>query len=68
MVRMGKLDRINEARNQLSRIIRSYSRGDLDRVKYRDLVYGLSALLAFQRAELDQELEKRLDAIEEKLK
>ncbi len=68
MVRIGKLDRINTARHELTRMIRAYHNGEIERVKFRDLVYALSVLLSFQRAELDQEIEKRLDAIEEKLK
>ena len=67
MKQLRSIKRVNEARQQLSRIIKAYFNGELDATLYRNLVYGFSHLLAFQRAELDMDIEKRLEAIEEKL-
>jgi hypothetical protein len=67
MKQLRRMNRIPEARMQMTRLIKAYYLGEIEPVTFRNLVYGLSTLLAFQRAELDQELEKRLDAIEEKL-
>jgi hypothetical protein len=41
-------------------------RGELQSDVYRDLIYGLNALLSYDRFEKETELEKRLVTLEEK--
>lgn len=67
MKQLRRIDSIPHAKQQLTRIIKAYFKGELKPEVYRNLIYGMSHLLSFQKAELDQEIEKRLDAIEEKL-
>ena len=48
--------------------IRLYMRGDIDRVLFRDLAYGMSAFLGYWKAEFELDVEKRLEALEEQLR
>ena len=43
-------------------------RGDIDRVLFRDLAYGMSAFLGYWKAEFELDVEKRLEALEEQLR
>jgi type IV secretory pathway VirB10-like protein len=52
------------ARHSLARIIRMRLRGELESDVYRDLVYGLNALLGFEKLQKETELEKRLTELE----
>jgi hypothetical protein len=54
------------ARHSLSRIIRMRLRGELESDVYRDLVYGLNALLGFEKLQKETELERRLAGLESK--
>lgn len=61
------LDSTAAARRSLARLARMRFRGELDSETYRDLIYGLSALLAFDRHLADLRMEERLAAVEEML-
>lgn len=67
MVKLGSLRSYNEAKNQLSRLIKAYHLGKLDSSTFRSLVYGFSALLQYFKLEKDLEIEERLDKIEKAL-
>ena len=54
-------------RISLGRLIRSYQKGELDSQTFRDLVYSLNLLLAFFKHASDEDLAKRLEAIENKI-
>jgi hypothetical protein len=54
------------ARHTLARVIRMRFRGELDSEVYRDLVYGLNALLGFEKLQKETELERRLAGLENK--
>ena len=43
-------------------------RGDIDRVLFRDLAYGMSVFLGYWKAEFELDVEKRLEALEEQLR
>ena len=55
------------ARLTLGRCMRRYLSGELGRDQFRDVVYGMSGLLAFFRLEADMQIEARLEAIEKTL-
>jgi hypothetical protein len=52
------------ARHSLARIIRLRFRKEIDSDLFRDLVYGLNALLGFDKFEKESALEKRLSDLE----
>jgi hypothetical protein len=54
------------ARHSLARIIRLRFRKEIDSDLFRDLVYGLNALLGFDKFEKESALEKRLSDLENK--
>ena len=54
-------------RISLGRLIRSYQKNELDSQTFRDLVYSLNLLLAFFKFQSDEDLAKRLEAIEAKI-
>ena len=62
-----RLNTLENSRQSLGRIIRMYSRGELDAVPYRNLCYGFSHYLSYWKVELDARIEERLDAIEDAL-
>ncbi len=55
----------NSARQTLGRLIRSYHRGEMDSQTFRDLIYGMNAMLAYYRFDADLEIAKRLEIVEE---
>lgn len=59
------LNTTENARRSLARVLRAYLAGTLDATKYRNLVYGLSAMLGYYRQEADMQIEARLEKIEE---
>ncbi len=67
MQRINKLNTIQEAQRELSRLIRSYYRDEIETAKFRTLVYAFSILLSFQKTASDQEIEQRLSEIEAQL-
>lgn len=62
-----RLNTLENSRQSLTRIIRMYTKGELDHEPYRDIVYGFAGLLAYWKLEKDCEIEKRLDRIEDTL-
>jgi len=54
-----------EARESLCRVTRMYYNGKICDTAYRNLVYGLSKLLEYDKYALESEMEKRLDALEQ---
>ena len=62
------LNTLENSRKTFARLLRKYARGEIDRVLYRDLVYGLTGYLGFFRTEIElqtvRELEDRLKALE----
>lgn len=58
------LDSTQAARRSLARLARMRFRGELDSETFRDLIYGLSALLAFDRHLADLRIEERLANVE----
>ncbi|MFA5638780.1 MAG: hypothetical protein WC961_07870 [Anaerovoracaceae bacterium] len=67
MQRINKLNTIQEAQRELSRLIRSYYRDEIETAKFRTLVYAFSILLSFQKTASEQEIEKRLTELEQKV-
>jgi hypothetical protein len=61
------LNTLENTRKTLSRIIRKYNAGEIEDVKFRNLVYAFSHLLGYWRTEKDLEIEERLTKLEEKL-
>ena len=55
----------DHARRTLARMIRAYHNGELESQKFRDLVYGLSTMLAYFKHAADLKIEERLQAIED---
>jgi len=64
---MGKMNTVQETRYQLERLMRANLQGSIDPGVFRNLVYSFSVLLQYHKTESEQEIEKRLDAIEAKL-
>ena len=59
-----------EARNQLTRIIREYkstAEFERDHTSFRNLIYGFSVLLQFFRTEAELEIQKDLDYLKDKV-
>lgn len=67
MKRLNSMDTIEQTRHELNRLMRSYLQEHIDGTTFRNLTYAFSILLSFHKAEADQEIEKRLDAIEERI-
>lgn len=61
-----RLNSLENSRRSFARIIRMYIRGEIDRITYRDLCYGLSAFLGYWKTELETDIEERLTALEER--
>ena len=62
------LNSLENTRKTYARILRKYAAGELNRVVFRDLVYGLTGYLAYFRTEIElhelRELEERLSEVE----
>ena len=67
MQRINKLNTLKEARGELSRLIRAYYRDEIETPKFKTLVYAFSVLLNYQKTDTDQEIEKRLTELENKV-
>ena len=57
----------DHARRTLARLMRAYHNGELESKKFRDLVYGLTTMLAYFKHAADLRIEERLEAIEDQL-
>lgn len=58
------LDTPKAARHSIARLCRMRFRGELSTEVYRDLIYGLSSLRAYDALLADLRIEERLDALE----
>ena len=67
MQRINKLNTLKETQNELSRLIKAYYRDEIETAKFRTLVYAFSILLSFQKTASEQEIEKRLTELEQKV-
>jgi hypothetical protein len=54
-------------RGTLARLARMRVRGELDSLTFRDVVYGISTILAYDKHIADLRTEERLEAIEKAL-
>ena len=54
-------------RISLGRLLRSYQKGEIESQTFRDMIYGMNLLLGFFRLDLESDVERRLELIEEKL-
>ena len=59
-----RLNSLQNTRKTLARLLREFNAGKIDEGRYKGLIYGLSILLQFWKAEQAAELEARLEAIE----
>ena len=59
------LDTASSARQSFARLIRAFAKDKIDRTKYHELVYGLSAYFSAIKATREDELENRILALEE---
>ena len=57
----------NNARRTLARFIKEYHRDEIDRVKFRDIVYAMSHLLGYFKLDAELSIEDRLERIEQAL-
>ena len=54
-------------RISLGRLLRSYQKGEIESQTFRDMIYGMNLLLGFFRLDLESDVERRLELIEETL-
>ena len=66
VLRLG-LSTIAQARASFGRILRAYYRDQIPEAKFRNMAYGFSILGGLFKAEMQQELEARLDTLEKRL-
>jgi hypothetical protein len=66
MQRIG-LGTLQATRKSFARAIREYIQGRTDAATLRTIVYALSHYLAYFRAELDQEVLERVEAMERRI-
>ena len=64
MKRRLPLNNLTNSRKTLSRLIRLFDQDEIPEGKYRALIYGFSCLLAFFKAETEQEVISRIEALE----
>ena len=67
MQRINKINTLAESRQELARLIKAYYRQELDSTTFRNLVYSFSVLLNYHKTETEQEIEKRLTELEQKV-
>jgi len=65
--RINKINTLAESRRELARLIKAYHRQELDSTTFRNLVYSFSVLLNYHKTETEQEIEKRLTELEQKV-
>jgi hypothetical protein len=61
------LSKHDSARRTLGRLIRAFHADDIDEAKFRAMVYGFNALLAYFKLDAELDIEARLEAIEKAL-
>ena len=62
-----QLNTVKNTRNSMARVMREYTRGQIEHVTFRNLVYMFSQLIAIHRLEKDIDIEKRLLELEQKI-
>jgi hypothetical protein len=62
------LDSPKNARKTISRLCRMRFRGEIDSERFRDLVYALSTMRAYDALLADLRIDERLDLIEAQIK
>lgn len=62
------LNSIENSRKTIGRLLRKYYYGQLDESTFRTLIYGLSHYLSYLKLEMETDLERRIEAIEDVLK
>ena len=62
-----RLNNLAAARSTYARIIRLRASKQIDRILYRDLVFGMNGLLAYFRTESEAAITERLAILEERL-
>lgn len=67
MQRINKLNNLQDAQNELSRLMRAYYRDEIETPKFKTLVYSFSVLLNYQKTATEQDIEKRLTDLEGKV-
>ncbi len=63
-----RLRSLKASRQTHARILREYAKGTIDTETYRAVVWGLNNYLAYLKAEQAEELERRVIALEERLR
>lgn len=58
------LSSLRNARRSLARILEAFYRNQIDDAKARTMIYGISSMVAFFKAEQDADILKRLEALE----
>lgn len=59
-----RLASVKSARQSMSRLIREYGKGNIDRDAMRDCVYAISHLSNLLKMEHDSDLDKRIEELE----
>ena len=67
MIQQLRLNTLENCRKSYNRIIRDYLAGGMDTETGRAVAYMLNGLLQYWRLEKDIEIERRLEAIEQRL-
>lgn len=62
-----RLNNLPNARRTYNRILRAYFNDEIDREKFRDLVYAFSTLIGMWKLQQTEELAERIEALEQAL-
>lgn len=62
-----RLNSLPNTRRTFARLLRARMNGELDQKTYRDMIYGMSVFSQFWKLEATEELQERLDALEDLL-
>jgi len=63
-----RLTTLKSSKTSFARVIKAYAEGTLDEKTYRNLVWALGVFIAYLKAESEQEIIKRIEALEEVMK
>ena len=61
------LNSLESGRKTVARFVRWYHKGEISENHFRTVIYGMSCLLSYFKAELALDIETRIEAIEEVL-
>ena len=59
-----RLGSVKSCRQTLSRLVREYSRGNIEEAPFKTLTWGVSQLIAWWRLEKDIQIEERIERLE----